>query len=144
MDNQLKFILSAGSSRTFNVCGISNTIVAPPVTDGKAVAVAKPEPPKMLFETRALNLAIMIKEPARTAPGMFAPAPGKTLRTRIYLPYNRERPAEGGVSIDSRNPKVDEALLDAAGLDRKNRPQAYDHDKKILKILDELPSLDPF
>jgi hypothetical protein len=146
MENYLRFILSAGSSRTFNCCAISNSLVGPLHPETKAVAKldAPKEPPKLLFESRALNFVIVIKEPARSEPGMFAAAPGKTLRTRLYFPYNRERPHEGGVSIDARNPKVDEALLEVAGLDRKNRPQAYDHDKKILHILDELPSLDPF
>src|SRR4051794_3740670 len=106
MSTYLKFILSAGSSRTFNVCAISNHLIGPP-PPGDGRALAKTEPPKMLFDSRALNFSIMIKEPARSAPGMFAAAPGKTLRTRIYLPYNRERPSEGGVSIDSRNPKID-------------------------------------
>src|SRR5256885_9500724 len=113
MENYLKFILSAGSSRTFNCCAISNSIVE---------AAAQPDKPgkvevKLLFESRALNFSVFIKEPARNKPGMFAPAPHKTLRTRLYLPYNRERPYEGGVSIDTRDPKFDEALLDVAGLD---------------------------
>jgi hypothetical protein len=145
MDQYLKLILSAGSSRTFNCCAISNGIVAaapppePPKPGGKA-----PAGPPLLFESRALNYCIVIKEPGRTKPGMFAPPPGKTLRTRLYFPYNRERPHEGGVSIDTQNPKLDEALLDTAGLDKKNRPEAYEHDKKILKVLIDLPSLDPF
>lgn len=145
MENYLRFILSAGSSRTFNCCAISNELVGPahPDARGSGKPEAK-EPPKLLFESRALNFSIVIKEPAKAQPGMFAAAPGKTLRTRLYFPYNRERPHEGGVSIDARNPKIDEALHEVAGLDRKNRPQAYEHDKKILHILDELPSLDPF
>jgi hypothetical protein len=140
MENYLKFILSAGSSRTFNCCAISNAILE---------AAAQPDKPgkpdgKLLFESRALNFTVFIKEPARNKPGMFGPAPNKTLRTRLYFPYNRERPHEGGVSIDSRDPRFDEALQETAGLDKKNRPQAYEHDKRILRILDELPSLDPF
>lgn len=152
MDHYLKFILSAGSSRTFNCCAISNALAGPaaaPAT-GKmrqssgAPADAPAASAKLLFDSRALNFSIFIKEPAKTKLGMFAPAPGKTLRTRLYFPYNRERPVEGGVSIDSRDPRLDEALQNVAGLDRKNRPDSYDHDKKILRILDELPSLDPF
>ncbi len=150
MDQYLRLILSAGSSRTFNCCAISNALI-----DAAAHATAKPAgggagaaataaPPKLLFDSRSLNFAIFIKEPARATPGLFGAPPGKTLRTRIYFPYNRERPGEGGVSIDSRDPKIDEALLDVAGLDRKNRPDSYEHDKKIIRILDELPSLDPF
>jgi hypothetical protein len=144
MDQYLKLILSAGSSRTFNACAISAGIVAAlPPTEPKPHA--KPEPgPKLLFESKAFNYVIIIKEPARNQPGMFAPPPGKTLRTRLYFPYNREKPHEGGVSIDTQNPKLDEALQDTAGLDKKNRPEAYAHDKKILKIFTDLPSLDPF
>lgn len=152
MDHYLKFILSAGSSRTFNCCAISNAVAeaAASAAETKARAAgpgAKPpaEAPPLLFETRSLNYSIFIKEPARgNQPGTFAPAPGKTLRTRIYFPYNRDRPGEGGVSIDSRDPRLDEALQGVAGLDKKARPETYDHDKKIIRILDELPSLDPF
>lgn len=146
MDHHLKFILSAGSSRTFNCCAISNGLVGPtPAPDPKPDAKpAKPPAPKLLFDSRAMNFAIFIKEPAKNKPGMFAPGPGKTLRTRIYFPYNRERPTEGGVSIDSRDPRLDEALLNVAGLDKKARPETYEHDKKVIRILDELPSLDPF
>src|SRR5690348_132151 len=115
MENYLRFILSAGSSRTFNCCAISNDLVGPLHVAGKPAPPAK-EPAKLLFESRALTFPIIIKEPARTQPGMFAAAPGKTLRTRIYFPYNRERPHEGGVSIDVRNPKVDEALHEVAGV----------------------------
>lgn len=157
MDNYLKLILSAGSSRTFNCCGISNSVVQAAASAAEASAKPAPKPgahakasappapaPTLLFTSRALNFSIFIKEPAKTKPGMFAPAPGKTLRTRIYFPYNRDRPGEGGVSIDSRDPRLDEALKDVAGLDKKERPEAYEHDKKIIRILDELPSLDPF
>ena len=156
MDNYLRFILSSGSSRTFNCCAISNgleTVEGKPRAQGsegkenkdaKTGKDAKAPAPKLLFDSRTMNFSVFIKEPAKTKPGMFAPAPGKTLRTRIYFPYNRDRPTEGGVSIDSRDPRLDEALLNVAGLDKKNRPDTYEHDKKIIRILDELPSLDPF
>ena len=154
MDQYLKLILSAGSSRTFNCCGISNGVIEAAASAAEAEARAKPRPdakpaaaapaPQLLFTSRALNFSLFIKEPARNKPGMFAPPAGKTLRTRIYFPYNRDRPGEGGVSIDSRDPKLDEALKDVAGLDKKERPESYDHDKKVIRILDELPSLDPF
>ena len=145
MDQYLKLILSGGSSRTFNSCAISSAIVAAAPPPEPPKPGAKPAPgPTLLFESRALNYCIVIKEPGRTKPGMFAPPPGKTLRTRLYFPYNRERPHEGGVSIDTQNPKLDDALLDTAGLDKKNRPEGYEHDKKILKVLIDLPSLDPF
>lgn len=163
MDQYLKFILSAGSSRTFNCCGISNSVVEAAAAAAEAAAKAakggaapaEPPPaaparpgaaadPPMLFQSRSLNFSMFIKEPAKNKPGTFAPPPGKTLRTRIYFPYNRDRPAEGGVSIDSRDPRLDDALKNVAGLDKKERPETYEHDKKILRILDDLPSLDPF
>ena len=168
MDQYLKFILSAGSSRTFNCCAISNAVVeaaaaaaeaapakaggpapAPAAAGGEAPpapasAPAQPAAPALLFQSRSLNFSIFIKEPAKNKPGMFAAAPGKTLRTRIYFPYNRDRPGEGGVSIDSRDPRLDDALKNVAGLDKKERPETYEHDKRILRILDDLPSLDPF
>ncbi|MBV8538411.1 MAG: hypothetical protein JO128_22625, partial [Alphaproteobacteria bacterium] len=128
MDQYLKFILSAGSSRTFNCCAISNSVIeaaaaaaeakngkpgaaAPvPAAGDAAPAPAQPAPaaagPGLLFQSRALNFSIFIKEPAKNKPGTFAPAAGKTLRTRIYFPYNRDRPTEGGVSIDSRDPRL--------------------------------------
>jgi hypothetical protein len=152
MDNYLKFILSSGSSRVFNCCAISNTLAGPTTPAAgdargrpRAEAAADAAPPaKMLFDIRALNFSVFIKEPAKTQPGMFAPAQHKTLRTRLFIPYNRERPGEGGVSIDSRDPRIDEALKNVAGLDRQARPDSYEHDKKIIRLLDELPSLDPF
>jgi hypothetical protein len=148
MDNYLKFILSAGSSRTFNCCAISNGLLAAAPQPGdprvEVQKADKPAPPKQMFDSRSMNFSIFIKEPAKNRPGTFALAHGKTLRTRIYFPYNRERPTEGGVSIDSRDPRLDEALQNVAGVDKKARPEAYEHDKKILRILDELPSLDPF
>lgn len=145
MDLYLKFILSAGSSRTFNCCAISNAVIEAAAGAVEAKAAHKPAAaPKLLFDSRSLNFSIFIKEPARNKPGSFAPAPGKTLRTRIYFPYNRDRPGEGGVSIDSRDPRLDEALKNVAGVDKKARPDSYEHDKKILRILDDLPSLDPF
>jgi hypothetical protein len=145
MDQYLKLILSAGSSRTFNCCAISNAIVAAsPPPEAPKPGVKPPPGPTLMFESRALNYCIVIKEPGRTQPGMFAPPPGKTLRTRLYFPYNREKPHEGGVSIDTQNPKLDEALLETAGLDKKNRPEGYEHDKKLLRVLIDLPSLDPF
>ena len=153
MDQYLKFILSAGSSRTFNCCAISNAVVesAAAAADTKSAAADAPPPaaaaaapPALLFQSRSLNFSIFIKEPAKNKPGTFAPAAGKTLRTRIYFPYNRDRPTEGGVSIDSRDPRLDDALKNVAGLDKKERPETYEHDKRILRILDDLPSLDPF
>lgn len=127
---QLTRMLNAGSSRVFNCQKLHKHVVA----EGGA-------PGQFLFKTDDLNQAIFMKEPYPD-PEMLESA-ANPVGTKIFFAYNEKTALEGGRSIFIKDPGLRSALQFHAGLAASDT-EAATKDLKILSILDDLPSLDPF
>ncbi|MGH9548920.1 MAG: hypothetical protein ACRD3W_06070, partial [Terriglobales bacterium] len=69
----------------------------------------------------------------------------KIVGTKLYFPYNRENVYEGGRSIFLHHPQLLTVLREQLGVASMSQPQEQIlRDFKILRILDQLPSLDGF
>jgi hypothetical protein len=130
--DELRALLAAGPSRRFNVLEVT-------VRQERAG-----EP--LLFRHRFLNRCIILKHLDHRDRGRGSPATDlhhRPANTLIYLPYDPERPFEGGESMFYAQGAF-RALL-AARTTTADRPSAdVLHDEAILDVLDDLPALNPF
>ena len=127
----------AGSSRVFNICLRSAQLVQAMREEGDE---SKPD---FLFNTQELNQSVLVKEVRTDRKGVryrFANAVG----TKLYIPYNPEKLYEGGKSAFLDDPAIERILRDHAGIDISSPNAAVKADLNIIRLLDEIPSLDPF
>jgi hypothetical protein len=136
-DRYLYPIFDAGSSRVFNICAQTTRLTQQLRESGSA------EPPAYLFNTRELNRSILVKE-ARTERNAANRAFRKPVGTKIYLPYNPERIYDGGKSAFFDDPRIEQILLDHTGIDINSANDKIKADLGLIRLLDEIPSLDPF
>lgn len=129
---QLRYLLNAGSARVLN-------LLAPTVT----LEAETQNPPGLPFRHADLNRSYVIKETddQAIARGKRGDA---TLTTKLFFPFNREKPQEGGHSIVLSNDNYESMLKDFMAFDPDKNPESGEHDRAMLKIIRELPSLDPF
>jgi hypothetical protein len=129
---QLRYLLNAGSARVLN-------LLAPSV----ALQAEAPRPPGLPFRHADLNLSYVIKETDEQAI-----ARGKrgdaTLITKLFFPFNCQRPQDGGHSIVLSNEHYEAMLKDFMAFDPDRNPEEGEHDRRMLTLLRDLPSLDPF
>ncbi len=117
-------MLDVGSPRVLNCNYITRKILA---EDPNA---------KLFFRCRPLNNLVLIKD---TDPQSRSAAIG----TKLYFPFNENEIYEGGRTIFVHNKYLEQGLIDNFG--EGDLPKAsLDLDMRVLKILDKLPSLDPF
>ena len=130
-------MFEAGSSRVFNICARTALI------DQVQRESGAEEPPKYLFNTRDMNSAVMVKE-ARTDRGALGYGILRPVGTKIYMPYNPERIYEGGKSAFFDDPRIESILRDHAGIDMRSSDEKMKADLAVVRLLDDIPSLDPF
>ncbi len=136
-DSYLFPTLEAGSSRVFNVWFRTADLT-------RCVEQGKDDTkPDFLFHTRELNRVIIVKE-ARPYREGFRYKFDNPIGTKLYFPYNFENIYEGGQSAFIDDPQIESILADHAGLILSNGSKEAAQDWAILKMLDEIPSLDPF
>jgi len=136
-DSYLFPTLEAGSSRVFNVCartGVLNKSIA----DGAEVTAKD-----YLFLTRELNNAILVKE-ARPSRKSSRYIYDQSIGTKLYFPYNTSRIYDGGKSAFIDDPEIRRILKHHAGLDTNEKSEDAERDLSLIRLLEELPSLDPF
>jgi len=122
----LKPMLDVGSPRVLN-CNVMTRRV-----------LAKDPAAQTFFRCKPLNNMVLIKD---TDPNDRNQS--SSIGTKIYLPFNENDIYEGGRTIFLHEKNVEAALIDSFG--RGALPErAMADDMKILRILDQLPSLDPF
>ncbi len=122
--------LNAGSSRVYHVDRL------------RLVQDTGAGPDNFLFRHPELHRIIFIKQAIRDDNYM----PGRVNRvgTKLYFAFNESNAFEGGKSIFTGDSNFDNALAFQAGFDRKRGVEDYIHDRDIIQIFDQLPSLDPF
>jgi hypothetical protein len=132
---QLRILLNTGPSRRLNLLETTLRLSAEGRDD------------EQLFRTSFLNRSILLKavDPARRRHGATGgeAAAGRLWQTLIYLPYDAERPGDGGEAL----PYSAENLRRVMAV-RNDRPESWaaalDEDEQVLDMLDELPILNPF
>ncbi len=118
---------------------------------------------KCLFKSGVLNDAVIFKFPnfleeiseaaKKAFGGPGAAMDSNPIETGIYFPYSTDTPDEGGCAVYLRQKNYKQILMDTIGVSLANLPGeapeselppniAYDF--KLLKLLDSIPTLDPF
>ncbi len=136
-DSYLFPTLEAGSSRVFNVC-LRTAQLSRSRTNGADAAETD-----FLFLTRELNNVIFVKEarPSRKSSRYHYDQP---IGTKLYFPYNCGRIYDGGKSVFIDDPQIRRILNHHAGLDIDDNSEDADRDLNLIRLLEELPSLEPF
>ena len=121
---------------------------------------------KCLFKSGVLNDAVVFKFPnfqeeisaaaKKAFGGPGAAMDSNPVETGIYLPYSTVSPEDGGCAIYLRQKNYQQLLLDTIGAspvhppgetpptDGSDLPESVLYDLKLLKLLDSIPTLDPF
>ncbi|MDR3424986.1 MAG: hypothetical protein P4M13_07935 [Alphaproteobacteria bacterium] len=120
----LKPMLDVGSPRVLNCNVITRRILA------------KDPAARPFFRCKPLNNIVLIKD---TDPQSRSSSIG----TKLYLPFNENDIYEGGRTIFVHDNGADKALIENFGEGALPK-ELLSEDWRILKILDKLPSLDPF
>jgi hypothetical protein len=122
----LKPMLDVGSPRVLNCNVMTRRIQA---NDPAA---------QVFFRCKPLNNLVLIKDTDTQSR-----LPTSSIGTKLYLPFNENDIYEGGRTIFVHDPNVEAALIDSFG--RGALPKdALNEDLRIMRVLDRLPSLDPF
>ena len=120
----LKPMLDVGSPRVLN-CNVMTRRI-----------LAKDPNAKTFFFCKPLNNLVLIKD---TDPTSRTGAIG----TKLYLPFNENDIYEGGRTIFVQDNGAQQALIDNFGSGALPK-EMLNEDMRIMRILDTLPSLDPF
>jgi len=93
-----------------------------------------------LFSSPALNSSMIIKHRIRPTEVDMMPR-GRSVCTKVIVPFDKQDLRAGGRSLLIGQHFYEEALRDAGQYYGKYN---LDRDMRVLKLLDEIPSLDPF
>ncbi len=157
----LRETLASGASRIFN---------AAEITRGVEAAATEDDPPDLLFNHKSLNYSVFIKRPKDTAPPpgagagigssaeilengqvktvsfeMVSRVEKGDIATFLYVPFDVEDISGGGNSLDlsSARGRI-EGIFELTGFDMKQEGRSIARDKRLVELIEELPSLDPF
>ncbi len=161
VDRSLRETLSSGASRILNVAAITRQL------EDEARAAGAPPPERLLFGHRGLNRAVFIKRPKEYAPPPSSPLVTSAeiidngqlrtialdthnriekgdIATVVYVPYDADDIAAGGASFELGGRGRIQALHDATGFDSRSESDGVRRDLRLLDLIEDLPSLDPF
>lgn len=130
-------MLSAGSSRVLDCCTVAQAIAA--------IEPGTETPGPLLFQTPALNTAVLIK--ALPPDHRFVDSRGQPrtrVGTKIYVPFDGRRLADGGQTTFFGTKQFQSAMAGLIDLDQPAKRAAFESDCAKLVMLDKLPSLAPF
>ncbi len=120
---------------------------------------------RALFRSPSLNKTVIFKYPnfdqqladqPTPPPATAAPAPApagegdgpkkadRPIETAIYIPHDAAEVAAGGYAIYLRQRDFENLIKHHVGIDIDQLSQAYERDVEILRLIDSIPSLDPF
>jgi hypothetical protein len=138
MDRQtLNRTLDAGRASTLN-CFVTTADIAAMSADVRDNDTIGP-----LFRNKYLNNCIILKIIALVRQNQRRIYKPDTL---LYFPYNAKNIYEGGDSVLFSDAKRDEMLRHKCGFNPDDPAQSDDieHDNRLLKMLADIPTLDPF
>lgn len=124
-------MLDAGSSRVFNCNDVARKLERQEAAS------------QHLFKTPAMHNLVLIKEALRYDDPRHPK--GMVIGSKLYVPYNHDDIYEGGRSIFYHSPNLRQVFHEQFGVQEDEETSAtLDHDMKVFRILDDLPSLDGF
>jgi len=138
MDRQtLARTLDAGRSSTLNCFTTTADIAA------MSAAVRDDDEIGPLFRNKYLNNCIVLKVIAQVRKDRRRTFVNDTM---LYFPFNANNIYEGGDSVLYSDPKRDAMLRHKCGFDPDDPAQQddIDHDERLLALLADIPTLDPF
>lgn len=161
VDRSLRETLSSGASRILNVAAITRQLEEEAARTGAAA------PQRLLFGHRGLNRAVFIKRPKEFAPPASSPLVTSAeildngqlrtitldahtrvekgdIATVVYVPYDADNIADGGASFELGGRGRIQALFDSTGFDARSDSDGVRRDLRLLDLIEDLPSLDPF
>lgn len=101
-----------------------------------------------LFRKRSLYGTILFKYPnfgqAPAQPGQRTGVATKPVETAVYIPNDPEFPMDGGYGIYLRREAHAPVLKEFLGIERDGDDADTAHDLRILDVIDDIPSMDPF
>ncbi len=107
-------------------------------------------PERRMFVNNALNSAFVFKYP-KIEEGMELDMSSvleakleRPIETALYLPHDPEQAAGGGLAIYLRQTAFHELMRETFGMDYGGDTSQVQRDRRILEIIDNVPSLDPF
>jgi len=124
----LKPMLDTGSPRVFNCNEMSRRVFA-----------QNPEATPF-FHNKAMNSIVLIKD---TVPTNERQVGEPSVATKLYFPFNENNIYEGGRTIFFHAKGIEGAISDYCGESALTQT-ALAHDMTVLRLLQRLPSLDPF
>jgi hypothetical protein len=133
----IRNVLTAGSSRVLDCCSVAQAIAA--------IGPGAEPPGPLLFQTPALNTAVLIK--ALPPDHRFVDSRGQPrtrVGTKIYVPFDGRRLADGGQTSFFGTKQFQSAMAGLIDLDQPTKRAAFESDCAKLVMLDKLPSLAPF
>ncbi|HEY1612694.1 MAG TPA: hypothetical protein VGF97_03240 [Rhizomicrobium sp.] len=92
-----------------------------------------------LFESAILNTAILVKHRVRADEAYLFPT-SRAVATKVIIPFDRNDLRLGGRSVFVDQVSFKDAMREAGNYFDKSA----DRDFEVLRLIDELPSLDPF
>jgi hypothetical protein len=132
--SQLRTLLAAGPSRRFSVLEATRQLEAARRSD------------ELLFKTPFLNRAVFFKHldlRARDHVDTFAGQDRRPVHTLIFLPYDPDRPGDGGEAMIYNRANL--RRLHASRTNSSGRATSeLMEDEAVLDVLDEMPALNPF
>ena len=161
VDRSLRETLGSGASRILNVADVTRRLREAALASGGG------EPEQLLFRHRGLNRAVFIKRPKDSAPPPSSPLAATAeiiengqlrtialvtrprvekgdIATVVYVPYDADDITGGGTSFELGGRGRIQALLDVTGFDVHATSDAAQRDLRLLELIENLPSLDPF
>lgn len=124
----LKPMLDVGSPRVFN-CNVIT----------RQIAAANPAA-TLFFRNKPMNRLVLIKD---AVPETDPRSSTSSIGTKLYFPFNENDIYEGGRTIFVHDKHLEHAFAENFG-ETGLKPDLLADDTKILRVLDQLPSLDPF
>jgi hypothetical protein len=124
----LKPMLDVGSPRVFNVNVMTRRIMA------------KAPETQPFFRNKQLNNLVLIKDSVPEDDHTLGAPP---IGTKLYFPFNEKDIYEGGRTIFVHDKNMESALIGQFG-EGALKKEVLAEDLRIMRILDRLPSLDPF
>jgi hypothetical protein len=99
-----------------------------------------------LFRKREFARTIIFKYPNFADPAMGGGRgqPERPIETAIYIPHNELEPMAGGYAIYLREAKASLLLQQYMGVNEDSQDPDLERDLRVLRAIDEMPSLDPF
>ena len=149
IDRSFRETFNSGATQILNAAGITKAMMKKAAEEGGE--------PQFLFGSRGLNRVVFIKKPkdrtqevdyyeetVRSKKSKSAEVPQNQIVTMIYSPFDFDDIPGGGTSFELGSSDQDVMLREAVGFNPTDGAATVERDLKVLGILEELPSLDPF